>query len=75
MQSGSLFRLLMIGCVGEVARGTAGPPASTPVGGNPQPDHLGAFVEMAQTWEQLADLHELTQRLRSSGVLLEPRAI
>jgi hypothetical protein len=40
-----------------------------------QPDHLGAFVEMAQTWEQLADLHELTQRLRSSGVLLEPRAI
>lgn len=38
-----------------------------------QSDHWGAFLEMAQTWEQLADLQELTQRLRSSGVLLEPR--
>jgi hypothetical protein len=40
-----------------------------------QPDHFGAFVEMAQTWEQLANLHELSQRLRSSGVLLKPRAV
>jgi hypothetical protein len=35
-----------------------------------QPDHWGAFVEMAQTWEQLADLHELTGKLKASGVLL-----
>jgi hypothetical protein len=40
-----------------------------------KPHHFGAFVEMAQTWEQLADLHELSQRLRSSGVLLKPRAV
>ena len=26
-----------------------------------------------QTWEKLADLHELSQRLRSSGVLLKTR--
>jgi hypothetical protein len=26
---------------------------------------------MAQTWEQLADLHELSESLRSSGVLLQ----
>ena len=38
-----------------------------------QSDQWGAFLEMAQTWEQLADLQELTQRLRSSGILLEPR--
>jgi hypothetical protein len=25
---------------------------------------------MAQTWEKLADLHELTQKLKSSGALL-----
>ena len=35
-------------------------------------DHWAAFLEMAETWEKLANLHELTQRLRSSGVLLEP---
>ena len=34
-------------------------------------DDLWAFMEMAQTWEKLADLHELSQRLKSSGVLLE----
>ena len=28
------------------------------------------FLEMAQTWEQLANLHELTQDLKSSGALL-----
>jgi len=28
------------------------------------------FLEMAQTWEKLADLHDLTQRLKSSGALL-----
>jgi hypothetical protein len=28
------------------------------------------FSEMAQTWEKLADLHELTQKLKSSGALL-----
>ena len=28
------------------------------------------FLEMAQTWEKLADLHELTQRLKFSGALL-----
>jgi hypothetical protein len=31
----------------------------------------GAFEEMAETWEKLADLHELSQRLKSSGVLLK----
>jgi hypothetical protein len=40
-----------------------------------QPDHWGAFVEMAQTWEQLADLHELTGKLKASGVLLTKPAI
>jgi hypothetical protein len=37
-------------------------------------DHWVAFLEMAETWEKLADLHELGRRLRSSGVLLEPPA-
>jgi len=40
-------------------------------------EDLWAFLEMAQTWEKLADLHELSERLRSSGVLLKkpaPRA-
>ena len=36
-------------------------------------DHWAAFLEMAETWEKLSGLHELSQRLRSSGVLLEPR--
>jgi hypothetical protein len=38
-------------------------------------DHCGAFLEMAQTWEQLADLHELTGKLKASGVLLTKPAI
>ena len=29
------------------------------------------FLEMAQTWEKLADLHELTKRLKASGALLK----
>jgi hypothetical protein len=37
-------------------------------------DDLWAFMEMAQTWEKLADLHELSQRLKSSGVLLKKEA-
>jgi hypothetical protein len=36
-------------------------------------DHWAAFLEMAETWDKLSSLHELNQRLRSSGVLLEPR--
>ena len=34
----------------------------------------GAFEEMAVTWEKLADLHELSSRLRASGALLDPPA-
>jgi hypothetical protein len=34
-------------------------------------EHWAAFLEMAQTWEQFAELHEYSLRLRSSGVLLE----
>ena len=34
-------------------------------------EDLWALMEMAQTWKKLADLHELSQRLKSSGVLLE----
>jgi sirohydrochlorin ferrochelatase len=40
-----------------------------------QPHHWEAFLEMAQTWEQLADLHELSERLKASGVLLKKPAI
>jgi hypothetical protein len=38
-------------------------------------EDLWAFLEMAQTWEKLADLHDLSQRLRSSGVLLKKLAL
>ena len=38
-------------------------------------EDLWAFLEMAQTWEKLASLHELSQRLKSSGVLLEKPAL
>ena len=48
----------------EDCRNKAANPANT--------GHWEAFLEMAQTWEQLADLHELSQRLKSSGVLLDP---
>ena len=37
-----------------------------------KPEDLWAFLEMAETWEKLADLHELSQKLRSSGVLRSP---
>jgi len=40
-----------------------------------KPDDLWAFLEMAETWEKLADLDELSQRLRSSGVLLKKPAL
>jgi ferric-dicitrate binding protein FerR (iron transport regulator) len=40
-----------------------------------KPEHLQAFLEMAQTWEKLADLHELSQRLTLSGVLLKKPAV
>jgi hypothetical protein len=33
-------------------------------------DHWAAFLEMAETWEKLAALHEYSQQLKSSGVLL-----
>jgi hypothetical protein len=35
-----------------------------------RPEDWSHFSEMAQTWEKLADLHELTQKLKSSGALL-----
>ena len=40
-----------------------------------QSDQWGHFLEMAQTREQLADLHELSERLKASGVLLTKPAI
>ena len=40
-----------------------------------QSDRWGHFLEMAQTWEQLADLRELSERLKASGVLLTKPAI
>ena len=40
-----------------------------------KPEDLHAFLEMAQTWEKLADLHELSQRLTSSGVLFKKPAV
>jgi hypothetical protein len=33
------------------------------------------FLEMAQTWEKLADLHELTEKQMASGVLLTKPAL
>jgi hypothetical protein len=38
-------------------------------------EDLYAFLEMAQTWEKLANLHELSQRLTSSGVLFKKPAV
>jgi hypothetical protein len=40
-----------------------------------KPEDWSHFLEMAQTWEKLADLHELTQRLKSSGALLTKPAV
>jgi hypothetical protein len=38
-------------------------------------EHWPAFLEMAETWEKLADLHELTRKLESSGALLKKPAV
>jgi hypothetical protein len=38
--------------------------------GGSEPEDWGHFLEMAQTWETLADLHELTGKLKASGALL-----
>ena len=37
---------------------------------SPKPEDWEHFLEMAQTWEMLADLHELTGKLKASGALL-----
>jgi hypothetical protein len=34
-------------------------------------EHWEAFLEMAETWEKLGALHDMSRRLRSSGVLLQ----
>ena len=36
-----------------------------------KPEDWEAYPEMAQTWEKLADLHELTRKLELSGALLK----
>jgi hypothetical protein len=36
---------------------------------NRKPEDGVHFLEMAQTWEKLADLHDLGRKLRLSGVL------
>ena len=36
-------------------------------------DHWAAFLEMAETWDQLGALHDMGRRLRASGVLLQAR--
>jgi hypothetical protein len=36
-----------------------------------KPEDWEAYLEMAQTWKKLADLHELTRKLESSGALLK----
>ena len=33
-------------------------------------DHWAAYLEMAETWEKLAALHDYSHQLKSSGVLL-----
>jgi hypothetical protein len=33
-------------------------------------EHWPAFLEMAETWDKLAALHQLGRKLRASGVLL-----
>jgi hypothetical protein len=32
-------------------------------------EHWAAFLEMAETWEQLGKLQELSRRLKSAGIL------
>jgi hypothetical protein len=38
---------------------------------NSKPQDGVHFLQMAQTWEKLADLHELTKKLERSGALLK----
>jgi hypothetical protein len=38
-----------------------------------KPADWGHFLEMSRTWEMLANLHELSQKLKSSGALKEAR--
>jgi hypothetical protein len=38
-------------------------------------EDLHAFLETAQSWEKLAKLHDLSQRLTSSGVLFKKPAV
>jgi len=42
---------------------------------NRKPEDGVHFLEMAQTWEKLANLHELIQKLKSSGALLTKPAM
>jgi hypothetical protein len=37
-------------------------------------EHWPAFLEMAETWEQLGKLQELSRRLKSAGIL-KPKII
>ena len=39
------------------------------------PEDWAHFLEMAQTWEKLADLHELTDKQKASGALLTKPAL
>jgi hypothetical protein len=39
-----------------------------------KPEDWGHFLEMSRTWEMLADLHKLSQKLKSSGVLFSKPA-
>jgi hypothetical protein len=34
-------------------------------------EHWAAFLEMAETWDKLSNLHEQSQKLISSGALLK----
>jgi hypothetical protein len=40
-----------------------------------RPENWEAYLAMAHTWEKLGELHELSRRLKSSGVLLEKPAL
>jgi hypothetical protein len=38
-------------------------------------EHWAAFLEMAETWEQLGKFQELSRRLKSAGILKMPAAV
>jgi hypothetical protein len=40
-----------------------------------KPEDWAHFLEMSSTWEKLADLHELRERLKLSGALLAKPAL